>query len=86
MLPNSNEHKILGIVEVNVYGQLTSEDERIIYSLFDDCQESDGLLQVSLGHQIIKLMESSQYKVEVILDRHNQEKKNKQISLGFSNH
>ena len=39
MVPNSRDNDIEGISEVIIYGNLTENDKRIIYALFDDYEE-----------------------------------------------
>ena len=67
MVPNSRDNDIEGILEVVIYGELTEDDKKVIYALFDDYEERKDLLKINLGTQTIRFINSTTYKVEVIL-------------------
>ncbi|GGH23822.1 hypothetical protein [Paenibacillus segetis] len=82
MVPNSRENGIEGISEVIIYGELTKGDKEIVYALFDDYDEQDDVLTVSLGNQTIRFINSGTYRVEVILECNNQAHAGTKIELG----
>ncbi|MFC3746518.1 VOC family protein [Paenibacillus sp. GCM10012306] len=67
MVPNSQDQGITGISEVNIHGELTEDDTRIIFALFDDCEQRDGTIIIRLGAQCIRFVNAVDYKVEVLL-------------------
>ncbi|MGM9987917.1 MAG: VOC family protein [Bacillaceae bacterium] len=81
MVPNSKENDINGISEVIIYGELTEEDKKIIYALFDDYEEKEDSLTIHLGIQKIRFLKSNTYRVEVILQCDNETYAQKSISL-----
>ncbi|WP_338539790.1 VOC family protein [Paenibacillus tundrae] len=81
MVPNSSENGIEGILEVTVYGRLEDEDRKIIYALFDDYEEQKGALNIALGNQTIRFIESSEHRVEVKLRCNNESYAGKKINI-----
>ena len=81
MVPNSRNNDIEGISEVIIYGNLTENDKRIIYALFDDYEEREDLLSINVGSQTIHFIQASTYKVEVILKCYNKEYSNKTANI-----
>lgn len=72
MVPNSRDNGIEGISEVVIYGQLDDDDKKILFSLFDHYEEREDSLNITLGTQTIRYIESSTYRVEVKLNCNNQ--------------
>ncbi len=81
MVPNSLENDIVGISEVTIYGNLTKEDKKIMYALFDRYEEQEKLLTIYLENQTIHFREANTYKVEVVLTCNNKEFENKSIQI-----
>ncbi|MGN1400997.1 MAG: VOC family protein [Bacillus sp. (in: firmicutes)] len=81
MVPNSRDHDIEGISEVVIYGELTEEDKKVLFALFDDYEESKDLLIIRLGAQTIRFINAPAYKVEVTLTCNNKDYSNSNVKI-----
>lgn len=73
MVPNSREHNIQGISQVNIYGAWTPKDKKLLKDLFTDHVVEDGKITISLASQNICCIDSETYSVEAVLDCQNEE-------------
>ncbi len=81
MVPNSRDNKIQGISDVLIYGELTEDDKKIIYALFDDYEEKEEQLIIKFSTQTIRFIRSPLYKVEVLLQCDNKDYTNKLVDI-----
>lgn len=81
MVPNSRDHDITGITEVIIYGELTEDDKKVIFALFDDYEESKDVLKINLGAQTIRFINSTTSKAEVILICNNKAYCNRTVDI-----
>lgn len=81
MVPNSREHNIQGISQVNIYGAWTPKDKKLLKALFTDHVVGDGEITISLASQTICCIDSDTYSVEVVLDCENEEYAMKQLKV-----
>lgn len=82
MVPNSREHNIQGISQINIYGAWTPKDKKVLQDIFTDLVIQDGVITISLESQTICCMDAKTYRVEVLLDCQNDEYSGKELEVG----
>ncbi len=82
MVPNSNDHNINGISQVNIYGAWTEKDKELIKEIFVDYEVQDDMITISIETQTICCIDSDVYKVEVLLDCSNTEYSKRELEIG----